>query len=115
MRLNQTKESLAGNPQLEGLRAGRSRPDWKLYPRLKLEETLTPFAPGRPPCPMNGPSAVLGESQAEKRFVGCQKSLQLLSLSQVSCHLLVSLILKLRQFATASEKLTSPERIESMT
>jgi hypothetical protein len=58
---------------------------------------------------MNGPSAVLGESQAEKRFVGCRKSLQLLSLSQVSCHLLVSLSLKLRHIATASEKLTFPQ------
>ena len=58
--------------------------------------------------PYEWPVAVLylGESQAEKRFVGCRKSLQLLSLSQVSCHLLVSLILKLRQFATVSGKLT---------
>jgi hypothetical protein len=33
----------------------------------------------------------------------------LLSLSQVSCHLLVSLSLKLRHIATASEKLTFPQ------
>ena len=46
--------------------------------------------------PTKGPSAVLipGKATQKNRFVGCRKSLQLLSLSQVSCHLLVSLILK---------------------
>ena len=57
-------------------------------------------------------SSYLGESRA-KTYFGCRKLLQLLSLLQVPCHLLVSLSLKLHQFACTRESLRSPERIES--
>ena len=56
--------------------------------------------------PYEWPVRCPGREPGRKGSVGCRKSLQLLSLSQVSCRLLVSLILKLRQFATVSEKLT---------